>query len=312
VSHRASSFVAASSAGASPGSKGVYDDPRTYELAFGFREFDKEAAFLASLSKRLGTGRDPASLLELGAGPAWHSTAVASLCPGAVAVAVDNSPAMLERARERVTECALNERVAVVDGDMTKLDAKKCVERAFEMAPRESKQAVARGFDVACVLLGTAAHLVHTEDAIACLRAIHDALAPGGVAVLELEHPYDLFEGQLMDAQGDAWDREDASSGVKVLVEWGREGDAFDVQTHVVERTVGFNVLDLATNEPANGYEAVEQVVRCRVFTAPEVDALARLAGMRVCATFGDMDERVPLDSEEAHNMLVVLKKDHQ
>ena len=44
----------------------MYDDPRTYELAFGFREFDKEAAFLASLSERIGTGRPPASLLELG------------------------------------------------------------------------------------------------------------------------------------------------------------------------------------------------------------------------------------------------------
>ena len=290
----------------------MYDDPRTYELAFGFREFDKEAAFLASLSERIGTGRPIASLLELGAGPAWHSTAVASLCPGAVAVAVDNSAPMLERARERVAESALNERVAVVEGDMTRLDAKACVERAFEMAPRESKPAVARGFDVACVLLGTAAHLVNTEDALACLRAIHDALAPGGVAVFELEHPYDLFEGQLMDAQGDAWDREDATRGVKVLVEWGREGDAFDVQTHVVERTVGFNVLDLATGAPANGYAPAEEVVSCRVFTAPEVDLLARLAGMRVCATYGDMNEDVPLDSEDAHNMLVVLKKDHQ
>ena len=41
--------------------------------------------------------------------------------------------------------------------------------------------------------------------------------------------------------------REDATRGVKVLVEWGREGDAFDVETHVVERTVGFNVLDVTT-----------------------------------------------------------------
>ena len=71
---------------------------------------------------------------------------------------------------------------------------------------------------MACVLLGTAAHLVHTEDAIACLRAIHDALAPGGVAVLELEHPYDLFEGQLRVTRGTrmgvwAWDREDEELG---------------------------------------------------------------------------------------------------
>ena len=35
-----------------------------------------------------------------------------------------------------------------------------------------------------------------------------------------------------------------------------------------------------------------------------------RLAGMRVCGYFGDMDADVPLDDPDAHNMLVVLKKD--
>ena len=57
------------------------------------------------------------------------------------------------------------------------------------------------------------------------------------------------------------------------------EGDAFDVQTHVVERTVGFNVLDLATGAPANGYAPAEEVVSCRVFTAPEVDAAREARG---------------------------------
>jgi hypothetical protein len=32
--------------------------------------------------------------------------------------------------------------------------------------------------------------------------------------VLELEHPYDIFDGTLMNAEGDAWDRE--AEGVKV------------------------------------------------------------------------------------------------
>ena len=107
---------------------------------------------------------------------------------------------------------------------------------------------------------------------------------------------------------GDAWDRE--VDGVKVLVEWGREGDAFDVETHVVKRTVGFNVLDAVSGEPAPGFTPVNAVVPARVFTAPEIDLLARLAGMRVCGYFGDMDTDVPLDDPDAHNMLVVLKKD--
>ena len=56
------------------------------------------------------------------------------------------------------------------------------------------------GFDAACVLLGTAAHLVETADAIATFESIGRCLKPGGVCVLELEHPYDLFDGGLLGA----------------------------------------------------------------------------------------------------------------
>ena len=113
--------------------EGVYDDPRTYELAFGFREFEKEARFMSALSERMGTGRPMTSLLELGAGPAWHSTATATALPGAVAVAVDNAAPMLARARERVADAALTDRVAVVEGDMTSLDATAVIEEATKM-----------------------------------------------------------------------------------------------------------------------------------------------------------------------------------
>ena len=113
--------------------EGVYDDPRTYELAFGFREFEKEAHFMSALSERMGTGRPMTSLLELGAGPAWHSTATATALPGAVAVAVDNAAPMLARARERVAHAKLTGRVAVVEGDMTSLDATAVIEEATKM-----------------------------------------------------------------------------------------------------------------------------------------------------------------------------------
>jgi hypothetical protein len=119
--------------------EGVYDDPRTYELAFGFREFEKEAHFMSALSERMGTGRPMTSLLELGAGPAWHSTATATapgsaLClRGASPVAVDNAAPMLARARERVAHAKLTDRVAVVEGDMTSLDATAVIEEATKM-----------------------------------------------------------------------------------------------------------------------------------------------------------------------------------
>jgi hypothetical protein len=121
-----------------------------------------------------------------------------------------------------------------------------------------------------------------------------------------------------MDAQGDAWDREVEDGdlkGAKVLVEWGREGDPFDVETQIVERTVGLNVVDGETGKPfaskdgAVLFAPVEEIVKCRVFTAPEIALLGKLAGLRVVATFGDMDTSVPLTHEDANNMVIVLKR---
>ena len=48
----------------------IYDNPKLYELAFGFRDFEAEVKFLAELSEKHGTG-ELNDFLELGAGPAW-------------------------------------------------------------------------------------------------------------------------------------------------------------------------------------------------------------------------------------------------
>ena len=289
----------------------LYDDPKLYELAFGHqRDFAAEVGFLRAVAARHGVGTRARRLLELGAGPAWHSTAWAEADPSAVAVAVDNSRTMTRRARARAALLGVSNRVCVVDADMTAMDP-AALRRAAAGA-RSSSIPAGLGFDVACVLLGTAAHLLETDEVLACLAGMRACLAPGGVAVLELEHPFDLFEGTLMDAYGDGGWSQEVPPGVRVNVEWGREGDRFDVATHVVHRTVGVEVVDPTTGRRVPGWGWTEEVVPYRVFTAPEVDALARLAGLRTVGLYGDMDARsfVPLDDERAHNMVVVLKKD--
>ena len=99
---RSGRFVAATDDGAEPKptpvASSVYADPELYELAFGFRDFDAEAAFLARMC-RTHAGRAMRSVLELGAGPAWHSVSCVTTQGPCVAVALDNAPAMLARAR---------------------------------------------------------------------------------------------------------------------------------------------------------------------------------------------------------------------
>ena len=298
------------------GRVGVYDEPETYELAFGFRDFDAEVAFLRECVRKHGAygargmgadeNRALTSLLELGAGPAWHSVAAARL--GVQAVALDASAAMRAHVLSKLQ--ALGDdaprNIRVVDGDMREID----------LEPMTKPEG---GFDCATMLLGTAAHLLTQEDAVRCLSAVRRSLKKGGIFVVELEHPWDLFSGDLSRGESDAWDRVDAERGLKVFVEWGREGDNFDIETQVYERTV---TLTLMTHDPKDDDESgapsvkgeviktVEEVVACKIFTAPEFVALAAAAGLTSVAVYGDMDTRMPLDDKDAHNMVMVFRRD--
>ncbi|OUS42372.1 S-adenosyl-L-methionine-dependent methyltransferase [Ostreococcus tauri] len=282
------------------GGERCYDEPEMYACAFGFRDFEAEVTFLDACARRHGThageageGEGMTSVLELGAGPAWHSLEAARR--GVQAVALEKSGAMRAHARNEAQDIGARN-VRVIDGDMREINL-------------DPMTVPVNGFDVVTMLLGTAAHLLTHDDAIRCLRAVRRNLKPGGIFVVELEHPWDLFSGDIREGAGDAWDREDEERGVKVFVEWGRDGDNFDIETQIYERTVSFSLVSLATNEVI---KIVEDVVPCKIFTAPEFIALASAAGLTSVAVYGDMDVRVALDDENAHNMVMVFRREHE
>ena len=125
--------------------------------------------------------------------------------------------------------------------------------------------------------------------------------------VLELEHPFDLFDGSLMDAKGDAWDRE--VDGVRF---WSSGAARGIISTW---RRTRWSAPSASTSwtrrrfEPAPGWAPIEETVTCRVFTHPEIAMLGEMAGLEVVATYGDMDQNVGLNDDDAHNMVVAPKK---
>jgi len=83
---------------------------------------------------------------------------------------------------------------------------------------------------VAFLPLGTLAHALSNDAAAATLAACRAALRPGGLLVLELPHPEDVFNGQLL--MGDAWDIEADGGRPALMVEFGsEEHDEFDAAT---------------------------------------------------------------------------------
>ena len=104
---------------------------------------------------------------------------------------------------------------------------------------------------------------------------------------------------------------------------WGDDGDTFDPITQVRQFSIRFDVsgLDDNTNENNDGTVAspdvtrtsLEQVVPMRLFTAQEIDALARCAGLEVVAMYGALEHDVDVNDEEASYRLVcVLQKQNR
>ena len=78
--------------------------------------------------------------------------------------------------------------------------------------------------DAAALLLGSIGHLLTNEDAIQCFIATAAALRPGGLLIVELPTPEDLFDGAFI--LGDAWDAH--LDGQEIVVTYGQDDDSFD------------------------------------------------------------------------------------
>ncbi len=49
--------------------------------------------------------------------------------------------------------------------------------------------------DLAFMLCGTVSHLTSNADALACFAATAASLHPGGLFIVEMVHPVDMFNG---------------------------------------------------------------------------------------------------------------------
>ena len=170
--------------------------------------------------------------------------------------------------------------------------------------------------DMVICLLGTFSHMLSNEDASRAMACISRALRPGGVLLIELGHPGDLFDGSYVigDCGKDMWEvplslPNGAPSQHKILVEWGAEFDEFDSVSQVVNRTVSVTTFCGEKVE-----DSLEEVVSQRQFTVQEIKLLGSINGLELDVQnglYGEMDPslNVGLRHEEAYRMIAVLKK---
>jgi len=299
-----------------PSSNKIYSQPALYDLAFSYRDYDGEVDFLLDVHRRLagaggatdGKNAAKVSVLELGAGPARHSIGAIRRDVVESVACVDLSPEMRDYALEVAKDELASEqrtRLQYLTDDM----------RTFRLEGNNNK------VDTAWILLGSLQHLLENDDVIRCFRSVHRALKSGGTLIVELPHPRETFS--MVECTRNEWEvpledeRGDESGSLRIM--WGDDGDEFDPIRQVREFTVKMELEGLSSS-PADRdrnskketvMQSVHEVVSTRLFTAQEVDALARCSGFRVVEMYGALDEDVDLNDEDAAFRLVcVMQKE--
>jgi len=259
----------------------IYNAAEVYDIAFGFREVDKECGFLKALFEK-NNKKKIKSFLELGAGPAVHTVEMAKA--KIRAAALDLSQSMVEYGLKKAK--SLDVEITYTQGDMIE----------FDLDTR---------FDMAVLLMNSASYLFTNQDVYRHFKSVARHLNEGGLYILEMDHPKYIFGTEGMAVHNFVSDWEMERNGKKVHFQWGAENDAFDPITQIRD------VTNIATVTHGDETNVILDQAPCRCFNANEFLALVDASEcFRVVDLFGAVDGDIPFDnSKEAWRMVPVLQK---
>jgi SAM-dependent methyltransferase len=258
-----------------------YDIPRLYDIAYGWRDFRAECAFLTG-QYRARVGRPPTSAIELACGTGNHARQLAAA--GVRTVGLDLHAGMLAYARTQP------------GGDDPDVTWQQGDLRDFTLAAP---------IDLAFCLMDSLSHLLTLDDLLAHLAAVAANTTPDALYILDQSHPRDVF-GHPDPGMAAEWESEDEDGEIVVETVWGEEDDPFDATTQIGQLTVTLTAY--------RGDEAVQRVqtqVASRLWLAGEMEAAIRLSGAwQLVARFGALDAAVVWQQEPpATRMVSVLQK---
>lgn len=256
-----------------------YREARAYDIAFGDRDFNEECDFLEWCLRQHGVVQgDSNSFLELAAGPARHARVFARR--GWRSVALDLSDDMLDYAQQGARREGVS--LELVKGDMCDFALQKPIALAAN-------------------LMESLSHLTTNEQVAAHLRAVSRNLLPGGIFLIEMAHPADIWRDNLPNY----WTLEEDGTSVDMI--FGLAEDHYDWISQ--QWTV---TTQLIIREPGQPQRVIRNQNQHRWYQPQELRALIELSGaFSQSWWYGNM--LVPPPSlnhpEDAERMIVVLRK---
>lgn len=254
-----------------------YSKAKYYDIAFSFKNVPEENQTILDVFRR-HNGREAASFLDIGAGPA--SNAIEMAKRSIRSFALDYSREMVAYGIEKAKAAGVS--IDYLQGDMRTFDLPEPV-------------------DLAAIFMDSTSYLITNEDVINHLQAVARSLKKDGLYLLEMSHPRDVFS--VGKSASTEWTKK--LNDTEVAVKWGDEIDVFDPikQTTMVTATLKFK-----TREEQG--EIVDQSEQRR-FTYNEIDALVKLSGcFEMIDVIGSLKPGVAFSNDKScWRMIPVLKR---
>jgi SAM-dependent methyltransferase len=257
-----------------PASHALYENPRLYDLGFGFRDIPRECDGLLAIAARHGISA-PKRIVDIACGPAHHLREYARR--GIEAFGVDVNAEMIAYARH------LNRQAHVAVG------LRKADMRHFRSPIR---------VDVAQCLFDSFSHCTTEADAVATLRCASAALRPGGIMILELTHPADYFEGDEKRTVG-RWIQHYEDVTVKTRF----QTTAIDP---IEETYVKSMVIDAAYKAGKEKKRIVDRQLHRMWLRGGFRHVVALSRAFEIVGWYGDLTPKVPLSMRSASWRMVV------
>ncbi len=258
----------------------LYLHPKYYDIAFNFRDLKKEHHFLTEVYKK-ARGRYPRSLVDIGCGPAYHAIHFSKKENITHSYGLDLSAAMVKYAREKNEE--LDGTAKIIRGDMIDFNLPKKV-------------------DLAICMIASIHMLLTNDDLLKHFQAVARNLTPGGIYVIEMQHPRDNFEEQEDDTN--VWDME--NNGTKVFVQWGTEDDPWNPITQVHRTKVTMQVKEKGEKRKTFVFTDPYRIIPYQEFRLL-IDLSKKF---KYLGSYGKFDLRKRMDnSQKSWRMIAVMQK---
>jgi hypothetical protein len=149
--------------------------------------------------------------------------------------------------------------------------------------------------------MDSTSYLLTNQDVIDHLRSVAKNLKPGGLYILEMSHPRDVF----LVGKSTSTEWTETEGDIEVKIQWGDKADVFDP----IKQTT-FVTAKLQYLSPRGKGKIVDRSEQRR-FTFNELEALVRASGcFEMIDVVGSLKPGVAFsNAKESWRMIPVLKK---